>query len=79
MGPPQHYKLYNLNASQNYFKPPWFEIEAAFSKPYSPVNLLDKRRSEIPIMAKDNFLIANVCSIWNSLWKLFGTKHKLSC
>lgn len=27
-------------------KPPWFEIEAIFSKPYPPVNLLDKRRSE---------------------------------
>ena len=30
-------------------------------------------------MAKDNFLITNVCSTWNSLRKLFGTKHKLSC
>ena len=60
-------------------KLPWFEIEATFSKPYSPVNLLDKRRSELPIMAKDNYIITNVYSTWNSLRKLFGTKHKLSC
>ncbi len=60
-------------------KPPWFEIEATLSKPYSPVNLLDKRRSELPIMAKDNFVLTNVGSTWNFLWKLFGTKHKLSC
>lgn len=60
-------------------KPPWFEIDATFTKLYSPMNLLDRRRSELPITEKDNFLITNVCGTWIALWKLFGAKHKLNC
>lgn len=60
-------------------KPPWYEIEEAFCKPFSPINLLDKRRPELPVRAKDNFVITNVIKSWNSLKKLFGSKHTLCC
>lgn len=60
-------------------KPPWYELEVAFCKPYSPINMLDKSRSDLSNMAKDNFLITNVIRSWTILKKLFGVKHKLCC
>lgn len=46
-------------------------------KPFSPVNLLDKRVCEFPILAKDNPLITNTVKTWSSLRKCFKERNPL--
>lgn len=43
-----------------YDEMPRLEIEATFCKPFSLVNILDKRGKELPFMIKDSFLITNI-------------------
>ena len=50
-------------------KPPWFDFEVEFCKPFSPINTLDKSRGDLSVMTKDNFLITNVIRSWSILKK----------
>lgn len=56
----------------------WLEIEAAICKPFSLVNLLDKRGIELPVITRDNFLISNTIKTWNSLRKFFKKTHSFN-
>lgn len=60
-------------------KPPWYDIEMVLCKPFSPINILDKRRQELPVMAWENPMITNVIKTWQCLKKLFGIQHILCC
>ena len=51
---------------------PWLDLEIIMCKPFSPVNLLDKRLNELPHIARNNSLITNVLLTWRKLRKIWS-------